>query len=274
MSSSRTNNKAAALRVPRPTTARQPRIGLLVSVALHAGLVAATFFTWSRLIEMPNNSHTVPVELVTIADETNVAAMAAPEPDKPEPDKLVQPDTQMTPPALPDFTEVQPPDPAAPDIVIKEPPKPKPETQKSKTQDFAALLNKLTAAPKPAPNAKKGTQAITGIGNANAMTADLADALKSQIYRCWNPPVGAPNANDLVVDFHLALNPDGTVSGRPQLSTGSAMAANGNAYTRAAAEAAMRAIYQCQPYRLPASRYGQWRDIDPLRFDPRDMMGQ
>ena len=43
---------------------------------------------------------------------------------------------------------------------------------------------------------------------------------------------------------------------------------------RAAAEAAMRAIYQCQPYRLPASRYGQWRDIDPLRFDPRDMMGQ
>ena len=44
------------------------------------------------------------------------------------------------------------------------------------------------------------------------MTADLADALKSQIYRCWSPPVGAPNANDLVVDFDLQLNPDGTVA--------------------------------------------------------------
>ena len=35
------------------------------------------------------------------------------------------------------------------------------------------------------------------------MTADLADALKSQIFRCWSPPTGAPDARDLIVDFDL-----------------------------------------------------------------------
>ena len=58
---------------------------------------------------------------------------------------------------------------------------------------------------------------IQGIGAANAMTADLADALKSQIYQCWSPPVGAPNADDLVVDFDLSLNPDGTSHGRAHI---------------------------------------------------------
>ena len=51
-----------------------------------------------------------------------------------------------------------------------------------------------------------------------------------------------------------------------------ASAANG--YTRAALEAASRAVYQCQPYRLPQDRYNDWREINPLRFDPRQMMGQ
>jgi hypothetical protein len=49
---------------------------------------------------------------------------------------------------------------------------------------------------------------------------------------------------------------------------------SGNAYTRAAAEAARRAIFQCQPYKLPQDRYSQWREINPLRFDPRQMMNQ
>ena len=30
----------------------------------------------------------------------------------------------------------------------------------------------------------------------------------------------------------------------------------------------------CQPYKLPADRYNQWREIDPLHFDPRQMLGR
>ena len=139
------------------------------------------------------------------------------------------------------------------------------------SQDFAALLNKLTAPEKPVKNAKPAERAIQGIGSGNAMTANIADALKSQIYRCWSPPVGAPDARDLVVDYALRLNQDGTVA-TLQLTPGTQVMAASNAYTRAAAEAASRAIYQCQPYRLPADRYNVWREINPLRFDPRQMM--
>ena len=53
-----------------------------------------------------------------------------------------------------------------------------------------------------------------------------------------------PTPSDLVVDFDLFLNPDGTVAQPPQL-TGNSRMRPADPYTRAAAEAASRAIYQC-----------------------------
>ncbi len=241
----------------RPTTARGPRYGVALSALFHGLIFAAALFTFHRNFETPEDSHVVPVDLVTIADQTNVAAQAPP---APEPEKMDRPQPVLE----------APPEPP------KEKPKPvdKPvESKKTPAVDFNALLNKLTAPEKPLKNAKPGPRVVQGIGAGNLMTADLADALKSQIYRCWSPPTGAPDARDLIVDYDLNLNPDGTV-GRLQMTPGTAAAAAGNSYTRAAAEAASRAIYQCQPYRLPPDRYNVWREINPLRFDPRQLMGQ
>jgi hypothetical protein len=215
------------------------------------------------------------VDLVTIADVTNVAAQAPP---APEPQKMDTPPPALEAPPEPQMEKIEPaPEPPVPDFKIaKDEPKPveKPVPTKKKTApDFNALLNKLTAPDKSVKPAKEGPRVIQGIGTGNLMTADLADALKSQIYRCWSPPTGAPDARDLIVDYDLGLNPDGSV-GRLQMTPGTAAQAAGNGYTRAAAEAASRAIYQCQPYRLPAERYNLWRQINPLRFDPRRMMEQ
>jgi hypothetical protein len=263
---------------PPATTARGQRLGVVASVAFH-GLIAAAVLISFRNFRVPEESHAVPVDLVTIAEQTNVAAQAPPKP--PEPEKLDIPEPVIEQPELPDFQEAEPaPDIEAPKFEItpeKPPPeKSKPETKKTKKpakDDFAALLNKLTAPVKTPKNARPGTRVIKGVGNANLMTADLADALRSQIRNCWSPPIGAPDARDLVVDFNLMLNPDGSV-GQLSLTPGSAMAAAGNSYTRASAEAASRAIYQCQPYHLPQDRYSLWRQINPLRFDPRQMMEQ
>ena len=85
--------------------------------------------------------------------------------------------------------------------------------------------------------------------------------------------MGAPNANDLVVDFDLLLNPDGTVA-RGHNSPALSNADRQSLYPRRRVERRERAIYQCQPYKLPADRYSQWREINPLRFDPRQMMNQ
>ena len=40
--------------------------------------------------------------------------------------------------------------------------------------------------------------------------------------------------------------------------------------TQAAADSAVRAVYQCQPYTLPSDKYALWRDMI-LNFDPSDM---
>ena len=261
-------------RPPRPTTAKQSPAGLAISAALHAGLLAATILTWSRMVEMSQESHVVPVELV-VEQQTNVRAEAPP----PEPDKPVDKPEPMAEPQLPQFVNLEPaPLPPVPQIKILKP-KPvvdrpdQPKSKKQIIQDADAVLNKILAQAKTPKNAKVSTRIIQGAGNQSLATTDLADALKSQIYKCWSPPIGAPNANDLVVDFDLQLNADGTVMGRPQLS-GNSASAMGNPYTRAAAEAASRAIYQCAPYKLPAARYSDWKEINPLRFDPREMMGQ
>ena len=37
-----------------------------------------------------------------------------------------------------------------------------------------------------------------------------------------------------------------------------------------AAESATRAVRRCQPFRLPASKYEAWRDVE-VKFDPNDM---
>lgn len=270
--------RAVPQRPARPTTARGPRAGLALSFLLHVGLVAVTYFTWARMLDIAPESHPIPVDLITVTEKTNVAAMA-PKPPPTLP-KIEIPKPTLEPPPLPQFENVEPaPEPPMPQFKIapqKTKPAPKPKTAARKPrakertgQDFAALLNKLAATPKTPAKAKAGPRTIQGVGAANAMTADLADALKSQIYHCWSPPVGAPNANDLVVNFDVVLNRDGSL-----VRANSDDLQSSNPFTRAAAEAARRAIFECQPYKLPPNRYDQWREINPLRFDPRQMMNQ
>ena len=273
-SQSPTRKKAAAAAVPRrlrPTTARGPRYGVALSALFHALIFMAALFSFHRNYETPPDSNVVPVDLVTIADQTNVTAQSPPTPPAEQMERP-QPSALEAPPE-PEMVEAEPaPVPPMPQFEIaKEKPKPveKPKpTRKAMQQDFNDLLNKLTAPDKPVKNAKTGPRAIQGVGAGNQMTADLADALKSQIYRCWSRPEGyaADRANDLVVEFDLELGPDGRVI---RADSSSVSPGNPSRYNYAAGIAARNAIYQCQPYRLPPERYNQWREINPMRFDPR-----
>ena len=199
----------------------------------------------------------MPVELVTLARQTNVAAAAPPPVDEPVKRDL----PPLPPPPEPPMVKVEP----APDV---KPPKFEIQKQKSPDtrQDISSLLNQLTMPEKPAKNTAQ--QASESAGLANAMSASLADMLRSQIRNCWSPIAGAPNPADQIVSFDLHLNPDGTISSIETLTV------SANPYTAAAVAAATRAIYQCSPYHLPAASYSQWRQFRPLRFDPRQMVQQ
>ncbi len=189
-------------------------------------------------------------------------------PDAPAPTpKPVVPQTKPTPPK-----------PAA------EPPKPTPKSDtkakqtadkqntkpsdKAFTDDISALLNKT----KPAGGGTASSKDPVALGSPKGkgkgtLTQTELDALRAQIAQCWNPPVGATDADDLKVVLQLQLAPDGTVMGSPQiLNSGS------SPFFRAAAESARRAVMRCQPYKLPAEKYDIWRDVK-VNFDPREMLG-
>jgi outer membrane biosynthesis protein TonB len=198
-------------------------------------------------------------------------AEPAPEP-KPKP-------VEKTPPPKAEAVEPEPAPKPAPTVPkVKPAPQPKADAQPKKKEQFdinkvMALLDKRDATQKSAPNARVADKTVKGFGPQTAMTMDLQDSLRSQIQECWSPPVGAPHPEELVVQFDLFLKEDGSVAQPPQLSAESESAVAHDSFTRAAAEAARRAIYTCAPYKLPANRYGQWQEIT-LNFDPRQMMDQ
>jgi hypothetical protein len=59
----------------------------------------------------------------------------------------------------------------------------------------------------------------------------------------------------------------------PLLEPQTRAAAASNPYMRTAAEAALRAVNVCEPYKLlPSDRYDSWREI-VMTFDPSRMIG-
>ncbi len=278
---------------------RGTSVGLIGSLLLHAAVVAATLFTWQHRLDITDETPpVVPVELVTIGDKTNIKAVAPkqddvklPEKDTtveaqkadatiPPPEQMATPDVEVAPPP-PKPEPAPPPQQAKSEPVVAAKPappvprmRPRPPPPKKKKANFdvnkiMALLNKEKPSSASRARGQTGEHARKGIGAQTAMTMDLVDALRNEIAQCWSPPVGAPNPESLVVSFELFLNPDGSVARPPQLT---GQSGNGP-YIQAAIGAARRAIYTCAPYKLPADRYGQWRDIT-LTFDPRQMMGQ
>ncbi len=288
--------------IARPTTARLGRGGLFAALLLHAAIVATTLFSWQHQLAITDETPpVVPVDLVTVAEKTNIAPTVKrtpkplPKVDEPKPPQAETPPASAPTPPPQKQAEVAPapkpeeeapapaPKPAAkpekpappkPDKTDETqkpvPPKPaKTDVKKPKSDDINALLNKLTAPAATPRNVRTADRTVKGVGAMNAMTMDLIDALNNQIAQCWSPPVGAPHPEQLRPQFRLFLNPDGSVAQPPQLTGDSG--GDGNPYMRAAVEAARRAIMTCQPYKLPADKYNIWRDIT-LDFDPSKMV--
>ena len=75
----------------------------------------------------------------------------------------------------------------------------------------------------------------------------LQGLLRDQIQRCYTAPVGASDGNATPPVLDIRLNPDGSLSGNPTV-----MQAGSSSTDRAIADAALRAIRRCAPYRVPA----------------------
>lgn len=202
-------------------------------------------------------------------------APPAPQPDKVADliDKMVNPEPAPAP--KPPQEQVRVPEPPKRPPMPKHQPKPTPtpataETPAQRSFDpnrVAALLDRRTPQRERATAEEVSRTANLGAptGLTQRLTQSEIDALRAQIQACWNPPVGAEEADKLIVRLRIQFRPDGTLARDPELAN-----RGDTSYFRVAAEAAMRAVRRCQPYTLPAHKYDVWKDVE-VTFDPRDM---
>lgn len=142
--------------------------------------------------------------------------------------------------------------------------------KKPKEQDFSDILDLDSIETDDKPKPREKTQIATVIGT--RLTVSEEDAVRRQIEKCWNVPIGARNPEELVVEIRIRVGRDRTV--RDAIIVDSARMA-GDKFFRTMAESARRAVLhdKCSPLKLPLEKYNTWKDIT-LTFDPSKMVGR
>jgi len=303
---------------------------VFISVLFHCAVVVVSFLGLPMLqsaeliVEAP-----VIVELVDIAETTNVPTAkpkAKPKPPEPKPVKETPP-----PPPPPPTPEVKapPPPPVAPKEpeVAALPPEPKPEPKPEKKPEpkpkpkvepkpepaprpkppsrlakakpkrkpkppdaFASVLKSLEDMRKapPAPQKEKKKEepkkdfeseiakvlasSTKTMDSSQPITLSEIDAVRHQIAPCWNLPAGAKDAENLIIEIGVVMNPDGMVRSA-EIKNASRMASD--PFFRTAAESGLRAVLnpRCQPFKLPPEKFDRWKTMT-LNFNPKDMFGR
>ena len=114
------------------------------------------------------------------------------------------------------------------------------------------------AGTKQAPNWKDlmASLGMAQFGRKTTLPKALLAELTAQAKRCWTIPGGWSDPRQVSVTLRFQLAPDGTIDGDPAVVEFPATPIGA-----AAAKAALTAVKQCGPYRLPADKYDQWKDI-------------
>ena len=261
--------------------------GLFVSLLVHGAVIGAGFVYLPRLASEVEEIPFIPIELVTVSNTTNIRA-AAPEPEEPveetPPEELDLEDEIVDPEPLPPEPEPEPevePEPAPepfeedpepepePEPVEEEPPAAEPEPEPESEPEPPAepsLADLLGDLEREVNDARDESGAVddgtrrSSAGNGEDMTATLEAIMTEHIRRCWRISLDAPNPEELAVQVELSLNRDGTLAGAPRLSDPGVRNSR-NPYMRVAAERALTAAIDCQPYPLPPEDYSSWRQI-------------
>ncbi|HKJ74928.1 MAG TPA: cell envelope integrity protein TolA [Alphaproteobacteria bacterium] len=226
----------------------------------------------------------IPVDVVQIADKTTPKPVEKKAEEKPKPKpKPPEPPQREPPKPKPKPSDVPPP----PDEIADLPkPRPKAERLKQPEPKLAEVPVNVKPRAKPKPPSRFDPSRIAALLDKSQkdtapsqpqeqsidtrrLTISLQDAIRKQVQPCWLVPAGAPDAEDLVVRLHIALNPDGTLNGPPQILDQGKIGRSD--YYRVAAESARRAVQKCSPLKLPVDSYDIWRDIN-LTFDPKQMI--
>ena len=142
-----------------------------------------------------------------------------------------------------------------------EPPKPKIVERHFDQTQIAALLDKRDPTRQAAAGDTMNSNAALGLskGAAADNSATWGAMFKQQVERCWKKPYGGIESQKPEVAFAIRLKRDGTLEGSPVPEGVPA-----TPFLRVYQESALRAILECQPYKLPAALYEEWKYFAPV----------
>ena len=248
------------------------------SIGLHVLVVAAILIGPWKPSKPVIIGESVPVTIVT-EGPTNVRPAIEDVVDQTAQTEEPTPEADPQPPA-PVPAPVPTPAPAPPKTATPAPtPKPtptKPAPAKPEPDFFASLEKTLAKTPKatgkPVANAPKGptrpetaTQARPGAGAMTGLQAAAINGMKDEIQRRWNPNCEVEGGAAVQVKVSFKLATGGRIVG--QVTAGDAERSS-DPVVRAAADRAIRAVYQSAPFEgLPPDYYGQQLN---LNFKARD----
>jgi outer membrane biosynthesis protein TonB len=194
---------------------------------------------------------------------------------KPDPPKVAEkPKEEPKPEKKPDPPKVDPIAEAIKKEEKKPPPKPvaqpaaKPPEQKQKIVErhydqtkIAALLDKRDPTRNAATGDTLNSNAALGLANGKAAdnSATWGSMFKQQVERCWKKPYGGIESQKPEAAFAIRLKRDGSLEGMPVPEGTPA-----TPYLRVYQESALRAIIECQPYKLPAAFFEEWKYFAPV----------
>ncbi len=223
---------------------------IAVSVLVHLGFVGAIVFAERR--------HAPTSELRSI--DVDLVRPEELEPKKEEPPKPPEPPKQaeLKPPEL-----VKQESPPKQEPAKQELPKPPPESASADPQDRP---DSPSPSEKPAakPDLPQGGPA--GEGKSKLTPEEIA-SLRAQIQKCWKLPVGIPGMIGLEVVLRVSFAPKGQLAGPPVL-----LQAPASERGPMLVGIAMNALQGCFPYKLPPSKYADWKTLD-LKFSATGMVG-
>jgi hypothetical protein len=221
-------------------------LGWLASILIHACVGLLLYFGFPLFTSNRDAVavETVPVEIVTIAEVTDVSP--------------ISPMEQVEANAI------------APEEIEEEEPAPAPERQRVSSLD--SFLNDLTKkqTPTPRPNeGKRGENPRPGVGRSAGETATLEARIKAVARdhflrnRCWRSTADMAHPDQLSVAVRFRLDARGRVVGRPSPNRNPM----GNPELRVAIQRAESAVLQCDPFPFPndpalRDHYDLWREME------------
>ncbi len=133
----------------------------------------------------------------------------------------------------------------------------------------AAGFTKIVLVPKPNEIGTEKTE-LPQLSKNKILTISEADAMRHQIEKCWNAPIGGPDTQNMIVELQVDYNPDYTVA---KIDIVDKNRYSNDLFFHAFADSAMRAVRNpnCRPLELPTEKYDHWKHVI-IRFDMKDIL--